>query len=71
MVELTMTIGLENLYSRSNHALGIGGEGFSEGMYCVRPSGLWRRAILRRSAARASLSVNGGALNSQGLGCGS
>jgi hypothetical protein len=39
MVELTMTIGLENLYSRSNHALGIGVEGFSEGMYCVRPSG--------------------------------
>jgi AhpD family alkylhydroperoxidase len=37
MVELTMSIGLENLYSRTNHAMGIGGEGFSEGMYCVRP----------------------------------
>ena len=37
MVELTMAIALENLYSRSNWALGIGGEGFSEGMYCVRP----------------------------------
>jgi len=37
IVELTMSIGLENLYSRTNHAMGIGGEGFSEGMYCVRP----------------------------------
>lgn len=38
MVELTMAIGLENLYSRSNWAFGLEGEGFSEGMYCVRPS---------------------------------
>ena len=37
MVELTMSIALENLYSRSNWAFGIEGEGFSEGMYCVRP----------------------------------
>jgi AhpD family alkylhydroperoxidase len=37
IVELTMTIGLENLYSRTNWAFGIEGEGFSEGMYCVRP----------------------------------
>lgn len=37
LVELTMTIALENLYSRSNWALGIEGEGFSEGMYCVAP----------------------------------
>jgi len=37
IVELTMAIGLENLYGRSNWALGIEGEGFSEGMYCVRP----------------------------------
>ncbi len=37
MVELTMAIALENLYSRSNWAFGIEGEGFSEGMYCVRP----------------------------------
>jgi AhpD family alkylhydroperoxidase len=37
IVELTMAIALENLYSRSNWALGIEGEGFSDGMYCVRP----------------------------------
>ena len=37
IVELTMAIALENLYSRSNWALGIEGEGFAEGMYCVRP----------------------------------
>lgn len=37
LVELTMAIGLENLYSRTNWALGIEGQGFSEGMYCVRP----------------------------------
>jgi AhpD family alkylhydroperoxidase len=39
IVELTMAVGLENLYSRTNWALGIEGEGFSEGMYCVRPEG--------------------------------
>jgi 4-carboxymuconolactone decarboxylase len=39
IVELTMSIGLENLYSRTNWAFGIEGEGFSEGMYCVRPEG--------------------------------
>jgi AhpD family alkylhydroperoxidase len=38
MVELTVAIGLENLYSRTNWALGIEGEGFSEGMYCARPA---------------------------------
>lgn len=37
LVELTMTIALENLYSRTNWALGIEGQGFAEGMYCVRP----------------------------------
>ena len=37
IVELTMAIALENLYSRSNWAFGIEGEGFTEGMYCVRP----------------------------------
>jgi AhpD family alkylhydroperoxidase len=37
MVELTMAIGLENLYCRTNWAFGIESEGFSEGMYCVRP----------------------------------
>ncbi len=36
LVELTMAIGLENLYARSNWALGIEGQGFSEGMYFVR-----------------------------------
>jgi AhpD family alkylhydroperoxidase len=39
MVELTMSISLENMYSRTNGAFGIEGEGFSEGMYCVRPEG--------------------------------
>src|SRR5579884_1727795 len=39
VVELTMVVALENLYSRFNWSLGIEGEGFSEGMYCVRPNG--------------------------------
>ena len=34
-----MAIALENLYSRFNWALGIEGEGFSDGMYCVVPEG--------------------------------
>lgn len=37
LVELTMVVALENLYARFNWAMGIEGEGFSEGMYCVRP----------------------------------
>jgi AhpD family alkylhydroperoxidase len=37
MVELTMAIAAENLFCRTNWALGIEGEGFSEGMYCVVP----------------------------------
>ena len=37
IVELTMAIALENLYNRSNHALGIESDGFSDGMYCVMP----------------------------------
>ena len=37
MIELTITISLENLHSRTNWALGVESEGFSEGMYCVRP----------------------------------
>ena len=37
VVELTLAIALENLYSRSNWAFGIEGQGFSEGMYCVAP----------------------------------
>jgi hypothetical protein len=32
-----MAIALENLYSRSNWAFGIGSQGFSDGMYCVVP----------------------------------
>jgi AhpD family alkylhydroperoxidase len=39
LVELTMSIAAENLYARTGWALGIEGEGFSEGMYCVRPDG--------------------------------
>jgi AhpD family alkylhydroperoxidase len=37
LVELTTAIALENQYSRFNWALGIEGQGFSDGMYCVRP----------------------------------
>jgi AhpD family alkylhydroperoxidase len=48
IVELTMAIALENMYSRSNWALGIEGQGFTEGMYCVRPD----RALVGGSAAR-------------------
>jgi hypothetical protein len=39
LVELTMAVALENLYTRFNWAMGIEGEGFSEGMYCVVPEG--------------------------------
>jgi len=39
IVELTMAIALENLYSRFSWAMGIEGAGFSEGMYCVVPEG--------------------------------
>jgi hypothetical protein len=28
---------MENLYSRTNQALGVESEGFSEGVYCVLP----------------------------------
>jgi AhpD family alkylhydroperoxidase len=37
MIELTMSIAAENMFCRTNWALGIEGEGFSEGMYCVVP----------------------------------
>jgi AhpD family alkylhydroperoxidase len=37
MVELTLAIAAENLFCRTNWALGIEGEGFSDGMYCVLP----------------------------------
>ena len=46
-----MAIALENLYSRCNWALGIEGEGFSEGMYCVAPE---RRAPLSERPSRGS-----------------
>jgi AhpD family alkylhydroperoxidase len=48
IVELTMTIGLENLYSRTNWAWGIEGQGFAEGGYCVRPDS----ALVGASASR-------------------
>jgi hypothetical protein len=35
--ERAMSIALENLYNRSNHAFGIESEGFSAGMFCVTP----------------------------------
>lgn len=37
MIELTMAIAAENMFCRTNWALGIEGEGFSDGMYCVVP----------------------------------
>lgn len=37
MVELTAAIALENFRARSNHAFGIGSQGFSEGAYCPMP----------------------------------
>lgn len=54
IVQLTMTIAMENLYNRSNHALGIESEGFSEGMYCVVPD---RSAKLEGNAAERLESV--------------
>jgi AhpD family alkylhydroperoxidase len=54
IVNLTMAIALENLYNRSNHALGIEGQGFSEGMYCVVPD---QSANLNGDAARQIESV--------------
>ena len=52
LVELTMAIALENMYSRSNWALGIEGEGFSDGMYCVRPDTQAAGEIATSTAAR-------------------
>jgi AhpD family alkylhydroperoxidase len=54
IVELTMIIASENLYSRSNWAFGIEGQGFSDGMYCARPD---RSANLDRDAAQQVESV--------------
>ncbi len=39
LVELTALIALENFRARFNWAFGIGGQGFSEGAYCLRPEG--------------------------------
>jgi AhpD family alkylhydroperoxidase len=52
IVELTMSIALENLYSRSNWAFGIEGEGFSEGMYCVAPQQAESEPLVADPAAR-------------------
>lgn len=57
IVELTMIIAAENLYSRSNWAFGIDGEGFSDGMYCVMPD---RSANLSGDAAQQVESVGRG-----------
>ena len=46
LVELTMAIALENMFGRTNWALGIHGEGFSDGMYCVRPDTEAARALV-------------------------
>jgi AhpD family alkylhydroperoxidase len=46
VVELTMAIALENMFGRCNWALGIHGEGFSDGMYCVRPDTQAARALV-------------------------
>jgi AhpD family alkylhydroperoxidase len=45
LVELTSVIALENYRARFNWALGIGGEGFSEGAYCVPPQGNGAAAV--------------------------
>jgi 4-carboxymuconolactone decarboxylase len=36
LVELTMAISLENLFSRTSWAFGVDAQGFSEGTFCVR-----------------------------------
>jgi AhpD family alkylhydroperoxidase len=52
LVELTMSIAMENLYSRSNWAFGIEGEGFSEGIFCVAPDREAGEALVSDSGAR-------------------
>lgn len=37
MVEITSVIALENYRARFNWAMGLAGQGFSDGAYCVRP----------------------------------
>ena len=53
LVELTMSIALENQYSRFNWALGIESERFSEGTYCVRPDADRTSAETLETVARA------------------
>lgn len=53
LVELTMTIALENQYARFNWALGIESEGFSKGTYCVRPEADRTSAATLETVARA------------------
>ncbi len=52
MVELTMAISAENLFARTNWALGIEGQGLSEGMYCVTPDRPAREALVADGPAR-------------------
>lgn len=52
MVELTLAISGENLYCRTNWALGIEGEGFSDGMYCAVPDKPDAAALVDVAAAR-------------------
>jgi AhpD family alkylhydroperoxidase len=54
IVHLTMAIAMENLYNRSNHALGIESQGFSDGIYCVMPD---RSANLNDDAAKQVESI--------------
>jgi 4-carboxymuconolactone decarboxylase len=44
MVQLTTAIAAENMFCRTNWALGIEGQGFAEGMYCVLPEARARAA---------------------------
>jgi AhpD family alkylhydroperoxidase len=52
IVELTTAIAGENLYSRSNWALGIEGQGFTEGMYCVLPDRSPAQVLVGDAVAR-------------------
>jgi AhpD family alkylhydroperoxidase len=52
IVELTMAIALENLYSRSNWAFGIESEGFSDESYCVTPDRDHGEGLAEEATAR-------------------
>jgi alkylhydroperoxidase family enzyme len=45
LVEITSAIAIENYRSRFNWAFGIGGEGFSDGAYCVPPAAMDAAAV--------------------------